>query len=657
MHRHRYHIGSTICILAASWSLAGPACRGAAAADNDCRPPATLARGLLEGAGDWGTLEIEGGYSIDQEILLDDGRLRATVEARLTGEALRALANLRPASICVSLVLDAEGELPVADHRQLSFSAPRGAEAWTYGVRVDLPEVTSQLLLILEEPASGLWGAVIADEAGGDLAPGPGATLLAGEAWVEVRRAGDLTTARASSAGAPRPTVVRLVPPRPQPVAGETRFDALVSSSAVAKVIFQLDGKEVATRKRSVLLERPFAARIKLADPPRVQTIRALAFDSTGRRLGSDSLVVNRIDAPLRVRIGELRGDPTAGSIEIAAEVTVPLGAKLERIELYRNETLLERFDASPIRYRVPTPDLRPEDYVRVAAYLADGSSIDDVVLLAAGEIEEVEVNLVELHVVASDAAGEPVSDLRAEDFTILHRGKPQATRSFAYADDVPLVLGVVIDTSGSMELVMEDTRKAAAKFLGSTVLPRDRAFLVDFDLQPRLLHPTTSDLPALLMDLHRLAAEGATALYDAIVFSMLQFEQESGRKALVILSDGDDHESRFGPKYCIEVARETGVPIYVIGLGALDVFRRTYSKKDLRRITSQTGGRLYIVDSLAELDQAYAQINAELRSQYSLSFYADRDLGDAERREVEVEISRPGLSAKTVVGGRRSSP
>ena len=239
-----------------------------------------------------------------------------------------------------------------------------------------------------------------------------------------------------------------------------------------------------------------------------------------------------------------------------------------------------------------------------------------------------------------------------AEDFTDHSiEGKPQATQSFAYADDVTLVLGVVIDTSGSMQLVMEDTRKAAAKFLGSTVLPQDRAFLVDFDLQPRLLHETTSDLPALLMNLHRLVAEGATALYDATVFSMLQFERESGRKALVILSDGDDHESRFGPKYCIELAHKTGVPVYIIGLGALDIIRRTYSEKELRRVTSETGGRLYIVDSLAELDQAYAQINAELRSQYSLSFYAERDLDNAERRAVEVDIRRPGLSARTVVG------
>ena len=636
------------------WALS---CSVASGANGDCRSPDALARNLFEGVTDWGHLEIASRYSLDEDLMANEGRLRATVEARLEGPAFRSLAGVRPRTLCVSLVLDAEGELPVAHHQRLNspdlavFNKTSAATAWIYGLEADLPEATSQLLMILEDPASGLWGAAIADDAGEAVTRGASSIRLANGAWTQTL--GDA----AAPATATAPTVVRLVPPRRQPVAGSTRFDALVSSVVVARVDFELDGNVVATRNRSSILGRPFAARIELSDPPQAQTLRAVAFDTQGRELGSDTLVVNQIDAPLRVRIRELTGDPSSGTIEVAADVTIPAGAKLERVELYRNENLVARFDEPQIRHQVPTPNVGPEDYLRVVAFLHDGSSIDDVVLLGAGEVEKVEVNLVELHAVATDANGQPVSDLRPDDFQITFEGTPQPTQSFAYADDVTLILGVVIDTSGSMQLVMQDTRKAAAKFLGSTVLPQDRAFLVDFDQQPRLLHPTTSDLPALLMDLHRLEAEGATALYDAAVFSMLQFERERGRKALVILTDGDDHESRFGPKYCIELAQKTGVPIYIIGLGALDSLRRAYSKKDLRRMTSETGGRLYIVDSLAELDAAYAQINAELRSQYSLSFYADRDLDDAERRRVKVEIQRPGISARTVVGSRPASP
>ncbi len=629
-------------------------------AEATCRPAATLARQLLEGAADWGDLPVAGGYGLDEQILVDEGRLRATVEIRLERAAVRHLGNVHAETLCVSVILDVEGDFEIADRRRIKLGDLSDAQAWSYGVTVDLPEATGQLLVIVEEPDAGLWGAAVADDAGEPPRPGPAAVRRTGqgEAWTELR--GAASAASNATANTPRgsPTVVRLVPPRQQPATGATRFDALVSTTAVESVVFELDGEEVATRKRSKLLERPFAARIALDDPPRPQTLRAIAFDASGQQIGSDTLVVNELDAPFRVRISELTGDAAAGLVEVTAEVGVPAGAELDRIEIYRNQTFLARFDQSPIRYRVPTPEASPEDYVQVVAFLKDGRSIDDVVLFASPEsVERVEVNLVELHVVVSDPRGQPVDDLTAEDFSIIHQGKPQPTQSFAYADDVTLLLGLVIDTSGSMRLVMHDTRKAAVKFLGTTVLTQDRAFVVDFDRRPRLLHPTTSDLPRLLLDLAKLEAEGQTAMYDAIVFSMAQFERQSGRKALVVLTDGDDLDSTFGPRYCIDLALQAGVPIYIIGLDALDTYERRYSKKDLRKTTSATGGRLYFVESLDELDQAYAQINAELRSQYSLSFYAESDLDSAQRRDVEVRLARPGLSARTVVGSGPPTP
>ena len=332
----------------------------------------------------------------------------------------------------------------------------------------------------------------------------------------------------------------------------------------------------------------------------------------------------------------------------------MPADATLDRVELYLGEILVGRFTEPRVRSRVSTAGTGPDDYLRLAAFLVDGRTIDDVVLLASPTlVEEVEVNLVELYTVVTDAQGRPVDDLRAQDFTLVFEGRRQQPQSVAFADDVSLLVGLVVDTSGSMELVMHDTRRAAAKFLGTTVLPQDRAFLVDFDAEPRLLHPTTDDLPALLLDLANLHAGGATAMYDAVVFSMLQFEHHAGRKALVVLTDGDDYESSFGPRYCADLAQRTGVPIYVIGLGQLDTLRRAFSKRDLRKVSEGTGGRLYFVESIAELDQAYAQIQAELRSQYTLTLYVDRDLDDTERRSIKIELARPGLEARTVVGTR----
>lgn len=643
----------TRCFRLAGWILAFAA--SAAAQQPACTPAARLAGAILDGDQEWGDLPLVSVYALDEEAL-DDDRLVATVSTRLDVAALAAARSPRLGTLCAALVVDSGGRVAVVDERTLELPelADRAAlddvEAWIYNVRVELPQDAAQIMVLLQEPALGTWGAAVADEGDAPAAPGPSAVTVArgaATAWYDVVRrqspaAGHRTEARA--------VVVRLVPPRDQPVTGGTRFDALTTSDAVDRVVFELDGKEAAADGR-----RPYVARLELASPARPQTVRAVAYDKDGRALGEDSLVVNELDLPFRVRITGLT--PRDGAIEVGAQVTVPSGATLDRVELYRNEELVERFAAPPYRGRVPA-DAGPEDYVRVAAYLAGGESIDDVALLASpGLVETVEVNLVELHTVVTDGSRRPVGDLGPQDFTVLLRGRPRRIESFAYADDVPLLLGLVIDTSGSMQLVMQDTKRAAGRFIGQTVTPGDRAFVVDFDRQPRLRQGTTDDVTELMLSLGRLEADGATAMYDAIVFSMLQFEKQPGRKALVVLTDGDDHDSRYGPKDCLEYGLRAGVPIYIIGLGGLDGLRRTYSTSDLDRVTSRTGGRLYFVSSLDELQWAYDEINAELRSQYSLTFYADADLTAEERRKVEVRLARPGLEARTVLGASRSEP
>ena len=610
-------------------------------ADDGCRSPARVIGALLEGLGTWDALPIAASYALD-EAALDEGRLQAAVRLELGKKALGVLSTARP-DLCIALVLEADGDLEVVHQRRLTADL-NSAEGWIYGFDAALSEGTSQLLVLVEEPSSGRSGAAIAEDLGEPAAgPGDGAIQLsdAPRAWYRVLRAA-ATVAKADGAA----TVIRLVPPRREVVKGSTRFDALVTTDAVARVEFIFDGQPAGTQK-----VRPFAVRVDVADPPRPQHLEAIAYDSEGRELGRDVLELHRFDVPFRARIRELEGDVASGRVMVRGEVSVPPDASLDRLELYLNERLVATSRETTLSQDVDTAGVGPDDYLRLAAFLTDGSSIDDVVLLASpGLVEEVDVNLVQLHVVVTDAEGHPVDDLKREDFSIVFRGKEQPTGSFAYADDVPLLLGLVVDTSGSMQLVMHDTRKAAAKFLGTTVMRQDRAFLVDFADKPRLLHPTSGDLAKLMIDLGKLVAEGSTALYDAVVFSMLQFERQPGRKALVVLSDGDDYESRFGPKYVVDLAQRTGVPVYIIGLGNLDVLRRTYSKKDLRKVTEQTGGRLYFVDSLEELDGAYAQIQQELRSQYSLSFYSDRDLSDEERRQVEVVIRKPGFTARTVV-------
>lgn len=655
-------------LLLTSFVVATPAAARDAAAE--CRFPADLAERLLAGGIDFGDLPVEASFVMDEELLLDEGRLRATVEGMLEVGPLRMAPS---ATLCVFLLLDVDGEAHLAHQQRIPFDDFSTVESLRYVLRADLPEGTRHMTFVVRDAESKLWGAVPMQEPGGEIA-GPGFTAVRVDGtegtWYEVRhRAGG--SRRADAAGEPtagsstdaapeatadaRPSrspdrpdtqIVRIVPPRDQPVRGRETVYTLTSSVAVDAVRFELDGEQIQVDGR-----KPYRARIPFADPPRVQTLRVVALDSRGLPMDEDVILVNELDRPFRARFTALRGDPASGSVTVAAEATTPAGATLDRLELWYGEELVETFAAPRFETEVATPDAGPTDYLRVAAHLADGSSIDDVVLLAdPASVESVDVNLVQVHVVVTGEDGRPVTDLEPGDFAIEFRGEEREIQSFAYADDVPLVLGLMVDSSGSMQLLMHDTQKAAAKFLGSTVLPGDKAFLVDFDLQPRVLHPVTKDVVALMQSLGDLNADGRTAMYDAVVFSLLQFEEHRGRRALVILSDGDDLDSRFGPKHVVDMARGAGVPVYLIGLGSLDTLYRTYDKGSLEKLTGETGGRLYFVNTFEELNRAYDQINAELRSQYTLGFYVESDLSQEERREVEVEV--PGdRRVRAVIG------
>lgn len=681
-----------------------------------CALPARLAESLLEGEAEDGDLPIEAEFLIDEKLLLDEGRTQATIEAKLTVGPLA----LRPsASLCFFLLLDADGEALLSQQQALALTDFASVESLRYVTRVDLPQGTSSMTAIFLDAESGLWGAAPLETPAETIA-GPSFTALRlkdrESTWMEVTRrkknvAGSTTLAPEPAAPAgpvaagpgktppnpaspspgntvppahvpPQPSatgprlprlpgsppavdktaaaprvgfdaVVRLVPPRDQPASGSTLFNCLVTSEAVDKIVFEIDGKKVAERKR-----KPFRTRLDLASPAREQVVRAIAYDSFGKVMGEDVLKVNSRDLPFRARISKVEGDPASGSIEVEATVSVPAGARLAKVEIFRNEVLIETLTAPPYKAKVPTPNLALEDYVRVAATLEDGDSIDDVLLIAAPVAsEEVEVNLAELHVLVSDSQGRPLTDLKKEDFRLTVGGKSQDAQGFALAEDVPLLMGLVVDSSGSMQMLMHDTRKAAAKFLGRTLTQGDQAFLIDFDLQPRLLRPMTPDLRQLLLDLGRLNADGRTAMYDAVVFALLQFEEQSGRRALVILTDGDDLDSRFGPADSAEMARDAGTLVYVIGLGAIDGLPRNFNKGDLRKVSEGTGGRLFLVESFEQLDLAYEIINRELRSQYTLSFYTDGDLTDAQKKAIKVEVKgRKDVQIRTVVGQGRPS-
>ena len=458
-----------------------------------------------------------------------------------------------------------------------------------------------------------------------------------------------------------RPATIQIVPPRRryrELLAGPVEVQTLIIDPLIASVQFLLDGVRVKQARRP-----PFSARVRLDDPPRPQMLEVRAYRDTGELAGSDRIVLNRLDSPFGVRIAQIRpaGPDGRSALHVAANVSVPRTAALERVTVYRSDHQVATFDeldpvanrgeARSIPVDVLIEDVSPGDFVRVTAQLADGREMEGAELLQGAEHRgEIDVQLVQLQVLVVDRKGDPVGDLKPGDFEIRENGAWRPAEDLHVSDDVPLILGIAIDSSESMYLVWRQLHDVVRVFFEGALAVDDRAFLVDFDDTVRPLQPLTASRPLLKARLHRLLAQGGAALNDGILFSLLQFRNEPGRRALIVVTDGDDLHSRSKRAQVTEYAERMGVPIYFIALGWNDP-----RSPLIRRLSRQTGGRLFRIHpgqsraALArEMEQVFDRINEDLRRQYVLTYYTEQPPGAG--AEPEVRTTRKGLTVKSVL-------
>jgi Ca-activated chloride channel family protein len=224
----------------------------------------------------------------------------------------------------------------------------------------------------------------------------------------------------------------------------------------------------------------------------------------------------------------------------------------------------------------------------------------------------------------------------------------PQSIRRFERVRDLPIYAGILLDTSTSMEEELSEAVKGALRFFEGVVRPKDRAAVVVFNDEPRLKVPFTSDHQILAGGLADLKAEGETALFDSLVFTLHYFSGIKGKRALIVLSDGEDSSSRYSFDETLEFARRSGVAIYSIGIGLAS--RELEARMRLQRFAAATGGRYFFISQARELAAIYESIEEELRFQYLLAYQSTDSEGD-EFRRVEVRVSQPGLEATTVPG------
>jgi VWFA-related protein len=338
----------------------------------------------------------------------------------------------------------------------------------------------------------------------------------------------------------------------------------------------------------------------------------------------------------------------------------------LERVVFYRGEQKLDELTQGPFVVRIDTSEAAPQTFVRVVATLRDGREIEDVSILEEGAYgERIDVHLVELQVLVTDRTGAAVEGLRLEDFEIEEGGEQRQPERLYPAEQVALLIGLAVDSSGSMWPLWDQTRSAALYFLDGALRPRDRAFLVDFDSRLRLMQAATGDRQELAWALERVEPHGGTALYDSMLFSLLQYEGEPGRRALIVLTDGVDSESRSDPRRAIDFGRRLGVPVYVIAISGAGgeplppnmrrssrsmaaAAEEAVARTQLKLITDPTGGRLFNVVSTEQMERAFAEIQEELRRQYVLTYYTDRS--PDEPASPVVRVRRQGMEVRSAV-------
>ena len=237
-----------------------------------------------------------------------------------------------------------------------------------------------------------------------------------------------------------------------------------------------------------------------------------------------------------------------------------------------------------------------------------------------------VPVNEVNVIFTVTDKHGRYVKDLKKNDFNVVDDSKPAAEiRSFHNETDLPLQVGLLIDASNSVRDRFKFEQESAIEFLNQTVRPRyDRAFVVGFDVTPEVTQDFTDNTEALSRGVRALKAGGGTAMYDALYFACrdkLLKAQRGGptRRAIILLSDGDDNQSHVTREEAVEMAQRAEVIVYTISTNVTGA--RGRGDKVLERIAEATGGRPFFPFQINDVANAFLEIQDELRSQYALSY------------------------------------
>ncbi len=252
------------------------------------------------------------------------------------------------------------------------------------------------------------------------------------------------------------------------------------------------------------------------------------------------------------------------------------------------------------------------------------------------------EVTRVNMLFTVTDKKGRFVTDLGQSDFEVFENKKPQQIMEFTSETDLPLRLAILIDTSNSIRDRFRFQQEAATNFINSVMRPEDKMTIVSFDTAAELAADLTSDTNKLESAIRNLRPGGGTSLYDAIYFAcrdklMLDQPMYKFRRAMVILSDGDDNESRYSRDQALEMAQRADTVIYTISTNNSHI--ETEGDKVLRYYAEQTGGATFTPFQAKDLNQSFENIANELRHQYNLFYRPEPLKADGLYHPVQIKI------------------
>jgi len=256
------------------------------------------------------------------------------------------------------------------------------------------------------------------------------------------------------------------------------------------------------------------------------------------------------------------------------------------------------------------------------------------------------------LNVSVFDKDGKILRDLPKSAFTVYENGEKQEITSFRQ-EDVPISLGLIIDHSASMTDKRDRVASAALAMVKASN-PADEVFIINFNEKAELVHEFTNDLKALENALRNINPQGETAMRDALLLGIehLRHHGKRDKKVLLVVTDGEDNSSMETQQHLVQVAQQNDVIIYAVGLlGAEEPASAARAKKQLEELTTETGGRAWFPNDVAEITNIAPEIAHEIRNQYVLAYPPSNNALDGTFRKLKVEVNVPGATVRTRSG------